>query len=178
MLRIKSALVLFTLLLISPSCVKDLDFDQVEELKFETPLRVSLVNLELSQDNFFDDNDEVISLLHDESEIHIRDFISHSDNKSIVIDTYFYNDFNTDFNLLLELYNEEMLLVYSTEPLLAPSNTDDVHYQIVVNEENFDNFMDAYSVKVSIQAIDTSRIFPLMANELKMQSSISFLYQY
>ncbi len=178
MLRIKSAFVLFTLLLITSSCVKNLDFDQIDDLEFQAPLRVSLLNFELTQENFFDDQNEVISSLHDESEIHIKDLIAHSATESITLDCYFLNDFNSDFSLILELFDDESNVVFTSENIEIPMNTDDFHYQLVFSDTNYANLLNMSKVKVSIYLEDTTAVFPLTANKLEMQSSLSFFYKY
>jgi hypothetical protein len=179
MIRIKSTLVLFSLLLFSlSSCINNVDLDQAKDLDFQAPVRMSLINLELSQANFFDETNAVVPLISDESEIHLSEIISHSETKSIVIDTYCSNTFDTDITLLLEYYNGDDEQLSLTHQIEIGVNELDSHHEIIIEETDFDEFLLAKKIRVSVMLDDPSQVFPLLNSEFIMRSSLSVMYKY
>jgi len=173
MLKFKIILI-FIVVFINASCVKDLDFNQVDELEAQMPIKVSMLYLKLTQDSFIDNTGAVSSLLQDETEIHVEDLVSQSVTESVVIDTYFSNTFNSGFFLEFEFYNDAGVFLFSIDDFTVPANASNFHHEIPIAGDDFSDFTNTTKVKVRINVLDTSAVDVTIDDQFKMKSSINF----
>ena len=178
MYTIKSVIVLFTLLFFSTSCVNDLDFSQADTLEMNTPVTLSFVNFALSQEDLFDEDGAIILDFYDRTDFHFEDLISHTKDEVFNINTVFFNDFDTDFIFKMQFFNDSDELILTLSEIVIPLNEEVFNHSFTIQKDDFNTFINATNVKITLTPSNTDVIFPLLNQELIMRSSIRFLYQY
>jgi len=175
MTRLKSASVLLILLIFTVSCIKDIDFDQIDDLTFATPLSVSFVYVEVDQSVFLDANNQEISHVIDESDIQIIDFLSHAEDNVITIVTYLTNTIDREFVIEYEFYDAQNQLVMISDSMLIQPNSTNLTYEMSYTYAQLENVT---RVRTSIRMLPGVPLRPLLDRNLSIDSTINMNYEY
>jgi hypothetical protein len=175
MFKIKSAIVLFLLLVFSYSCINDIDINQVDDVSFVTPILTSFITLDLTQFNFLDVNDLEINFISDESDIHITEFLSHASDGEVIITSYFTNTIVREFIVKYEFYNSLDELIVTTDEILIQPNVSNIQFQSRFNYNQLEN---ATKVRVTITMLNGLPLRPLLDRNFSMNSTIGINYEY
>lgn len=120
-------IILCSLILSFNSCVKDLDFDQAEDLELEPAVAASLLNFNIDQSEYdlFDviDGTSVNQSIVDE--ILLPDFrtpLLEEDLERVVFQFEVNNTFEGEFTIELTFLDENDVVTYIMEPIIIPAN--------------------------------------------------------
>lgn len=172
--KLRGALVLFFILISISSCVNDLDFTQADAVDLNTPITLSFINFQLNQDDFYDEDDNIISDVQDETIIHLDDLLSEASGGRVVLENYLSNSFDTDIIVTIDFFNNADEIILSLPEFIVPMNNESFQHSIVINEDDFYNFKAASKVRYTIHLDDSSVIYPLAVFDLVMQSTLNF----
>lgn len=169
-MKIKSTiqlLVFLTLTLIS--CVKNVDFDQVDDIELTPIVKASLVHFDVTVSDF-----EFSSFTTDAADFHLFDSnVVQDDVTKIELIFEIENSFNKDFNIIYNFLNDDNETV-SVINLVCNSNTN-LNEIIIFENQELENLLSAKAIIVSVNLIENSNIAtPLMNLNFKSAADVYF----
>lgn len=166
------------LVIISVSCIRDIDYEQAEAAIFSTPMSIALLQLDLNQHDFLDSNNNELAQVEKLFLIDLSEFFNESATERLDYVTQFSNTFNRDFYCEFEFRDPDSLLIPITTPkFLIPAATIQPIDQIIIYEgRNFEQFINARWITVKIDLENGIPIVPTENNSLEIQSVIHFDY--
>lgn len=179
-------LVLLILFIGFSSCVKDLDFDQAEDLVLEPAFEFSLLNFELDIEDFLApdiiiDQDVMIESKELEELQLLPDFFNDAfieeDLERIVFKFIVTNTSDQEFMLALNFLDENGDITYMIEPLIIPGNIeDDVLEREIILGNNPSFFSSVNSRAIVIYEGGVLNPFELNQETLTFNSSGEFFF--
>ena len=175
----KIVLLFLSLIIISVSCIRNVDYEQVETATFSTPMSVALLQLDLNQHDFLDSNNNELAQIEKSFLIDLSEFFYESTTETLDYVTQFSNTFNRGFYCQFEFRDSDSLLIPITTPkFLIPAETAQPIKQTVTYEgSEFDRFISARWIIVKVDLENGLPIFPSENNSLEIQSVIHFNYE-
>lgn len=119
---------LLTLVLIIASCVKDIDFDQTEDLLLSPEYLISLVYTNIDQTSFIDSLGREISQITDRTRVDFFGSFTEDYLRKIDIELNITNSFNRDFTLDFRFLDENNAEIYSISTISIAANSPDFRY--------------------------------------------------
>lgn len=156
--KITRLLSLAGLLLLFAGCVKDQDFDQVDEVVIAPRIETDLVFLKLTQENFLNSNGEAeVSFVSQSTDLSfLQDSFIQNDLTQIDFDFATSNSFRQSFNTIVTFLDEVGNTVYEFSFFVPGSGNGtavDFSYKEVIVGEDLLNFKNAVSMQVSSSII-------------------------
>lgn len=151
------------------SCVKDVDFDQIDNIEITPVVKASLIYFDVTVSDF-----EVSSFNTDVTEFHLFDSNT-IQNDVTKIDLIFdiENTFNKNFNIIYSFLND-LGEVVSVIDLLSQSNTN-LNEIITFENQELQNLLSAKAIVVSVTIIQNSNpTTPQMNLNFKSAADVYF----
>lgn len=175
----KKTFLFLSIVIISFSCIRDVDLDQVETASFSTPVDLALLQLDLLPIDFLDANNNEKVKIQKTYLIDLSEFFYDSSTDSIQYVTNFSNTFNRDFECYYEFIgpdaNSRPLI--TTAPVLVPAVSSSEIQSLVFEDETFVLFKQARWIKVRVRLLNGLPFSPNDDLSLSMQSVIHFDYE-
>lgn len=151
------------------SCVKNVDFDQVDNIELIPIVKASLVHFDVTASDF-----EFSSFTTDIADFHLFDSnVVQDDVTKIELIFEIENSFNKDFNIIFSFLNDENEIV-SVINLLSSSNTN-LNEIIIFENQALENLLSAKAIIVSVNLIENSNITtPQMNLNFKSAADVYF----
>lgn len=173
----RKTLLFVSLVIITVSCIRDVDFDQVDTAIFSTQMSVALLHLELNQHDFLDDNNDELTKVEKLFLIDLSEFFKESTTSSLDYVTQFSNSFNREFSCQFEFLNKDDDILMTTEAFYVPASSTAVVQSLSFEGEEFDRFLEARWINVSIFLRNGDAIIPSEFDNLDLQTVIHFDYE-
>ncbi len=119
---------LLALLFIIASCVKDIDFNQTEELLLSPEYLISLVYTNIDQTNFLDSSGTEISQITDRTRVDFFGSFTEDYLQKIDLDINILNSFDRNFTLDFRFLDENNRETYSISTISIAANSTDFRY--------------------------------------------------
>lgn len=175
----RKALFFILVILTSISCIRDVDFDQIETATFLTPASLALLQLELYPNDLLDANNDEFARISRVYLIDLSEFFYESATDSLLCVTQISNTFNREFICQMEFVgadaNGEALLpqeVFTVQPL-----TSNATHIFTYEGEEFELFTDARWIRMRVRLLDGSAFDADDEVSLNIQSVIHFNYK-
>jgi len=166
---------LFFVLFVMSSCVKDVNFSQIDDLYAHTPLVVPFFSFELSQQHFIDDSNNLISEITDESILRITDLVNHSANSQFSINMIMDNHINRAFIITFD-FNDAQENTLFTKVIPVQASILHQEHSILIADSDFNNFLITDHITMHITLLDGTSFINPADPWLVLQSSISLDY--
>lgn len=169
-MKIKSTIQLLVFLALTLiSCVKNVDFDQVDDIELTPIVKASLVYFDVTVSDF-----EFSSFTTDAADFHLFDSnVVQDDVTKIELIFEIENSFNKDFNIIYNFLNDDNETV-SVINLVCNSNTN-LNEIIIFENQELENLLSAKAIIVSVNLIENSNIAtPLMNLNFKSAADVYF----
>lgn len=174
----KRALLIISLVIISLSCVKDVDYDQIESANFRSPMSIAFLQLDLNQHDFLDSNNNEKPKFTRLFLINLEGLFNESTTDSLVLISQFSNTFDREFVCQFEYVDGDNVLLMVTDRFPIPSSTTTITQSTTYEGENFELFVRARKINVRVWLRNgNSMIDPFIDNSFTMQSVIHFDYE-
>lgn len=168
----KRLLLLLSLIIISISCVRDVNLEQIDSSIFEISSNMALLKLDLTQDDFLEEPRFNKLFL-----IELEEFFYESTSDSLALVNQFTNTFDRDFICYMEFIdksNNEILDISPTQKFVVPAlSTVIIQDPIIFEGEKFELFNDARRINV---IVSDNGLTPIENGEFKMQSVIHYTF--
>lgn len=175
----KAPLFLFILWMIS-SCVKHVDFNQVEDFSVEPVIKSSLVYFTLNQINFFDvvNSVEVVTPIDDVSGFTLlkNSFIRNNLLRA-KLEFQINNQFDRRFTVNIQFLDDNNLPTHTFDPFIVTANNPSFKQIEEIEVANNQSFLSSTKVKVSIELSPSSNgstIDPNQEQTLEFKSAGTF----
>lgn len=144
-------IMLVTLVLLMSACVKDLDFNQVEDLELEPSIAVSLVNFELDQNDLSALGIVFIPTIMDETLLpDFNNSLIQEDLNSITMQFEASNTFNDDFTVNVAFLDVNDNITYSLMPMVITGNDEAFKYEEEIEIATNPNFLNSYKISIRL----------------------------
>ncbi len=176
----KKALLLISIVFVSVSCIRDVDFDQIDTATFSTPVNLALLQLELVPNDFLDANGFEESRIYEIFLIDLSEFFKESSTDSIRLDTNISNTFNRDFECYFEYVGSDIYgsPLFTSEVFQVSAESPEVLYSNLFTDEEFDQFtIDMRWIRVRVRLLSGLELNSDDMVSLSMQSVIHFNYE-
>ncbi len=176
----KKAFLLISVVFVSVSCIRDVDFDQIETATFSTPANLALLQLELFPNDFLDANGFEKSRIHAKFLIDVSELFKESATDSIRWNTNFSNTFNRDFECFFEFVGSNVYgkPLFTSDVFQVPAESPEVLYSVLFTDEEFNQFtIDMRWIRVRVRLLSGQELNPDDMVSLSMQSVIHFNYE-
>lgn len=178
MKKIKN-LAIFCLMLALTSCVKDIDFNQANNLVLKPTYVASLLNFSFDQTSFFDKvtNSEIIAIKNKYRFSFTDDINAEGKVEKIILDFEFDNPFNREFDLEYTFFDVNDNSTYKSIKISIPANASNFKYQeeiLVSNNPNLFNTSQLITLTKLLPSTDASVIDVNTSKELKFTLSGTF----
>lgn len=175
----KKVFLVISLIIISVSCIRDVDYEQVETAIFSTPMSIALLHLEQNQHDFLDSNNNELSQVDKLFLIDLSEFFYESATDSLDYVTQFSNTFNRDFYCEFEFRDSDSLLIPITAPsfFIPATSTVPITDTITYTGKDFEQFISARWITVKVDLDNGTSIIPTENDNLEIQSVIHFNYE-
>lgn len=142
----------FFILLTLSSCIKDVDYDQLDNIDLEPTMKVALVYANLTGSDF-----QTTSYQSDITEFDVFDN-DYAQDDVVKLDLLFgfENNFNKDFDISFEFLDKDLNLVTTLNFLSKMGTTLDK--TVVFEDTNLKQLLQARAIRVSIQMVSSSAI--------------------
>ncbi len=170
----KKVLLLFSLVLVTVSCVKDIDIDQIEDSVFSVPVSFAFLQLDLDQDDFLDGNNNEISDFFQPFIIDLSGLFYESTSESLEFSTQFFSSFDRDIYCQMSFYNESNVFLMSSERFLITSSNSPITYTTPYEGADYEKFTNARRIDVRIKLSNGAPIPAGDTSIFSMQSVVHF----
>ena len=170
----KKVLLLLSLVLVTVSCVKDIDIDQIEDSVFSVPVSFAFLQLDLDQDDFLDGSNNEISNVFKPFIIDLGGLFYESTSESLDFETQFFSSFDRDISCQLSFYNESNVFLMSSERFFITSSNSPIIYTTTYEGADYEKFTNARRIDVRINLSNGAPISADETSVFSMQSVIHF----
>ena len=175
----RTPLFLIFILLLS-SCVKHLDFNQIEDLSAKPIFESSLVYFTLNQIDFFDvvNSVEVVTPIDDTSGFTILKTKFVRDNLiTAELDIQVNNQFDRRFTVNITFLDDNNVETHKFTPIVVSENNQDFKHQEVISISGNAQFLASTKIRISVElspSSDGSVLDPNTEQKLEFKSSGTF----
>lgn len=170
----KKVFVLLGLVLVSFSCIKDVDYNQIESSEFTTPLSIALLQLDLNQNDFLDANNNEITSLYKPYIVDLSGLYYESVTDNLTFSTQFSSTFDRDIYCQLTFFNGSSVQLMTSDVYLIQSNNSPVIYSTTYEGDDYDLFASVRRIDVKLFLRNGISIQPDDNTNFSMQSVIHF----
>lgn len=172
-------LIVFCLMLVLASCVKDIDFNQAKNLVLKPTYVASLLTFSFGQTSFFDKvtNSEIIEIKNKYRFSFTDDIDAKGKAEKIILDFEFDNPFNRRFDLEYTFFDVNDNSTYKPVKISVPAKVSKFKYQeeiLVSNNPNLFNTSQLITSTKLLPSTDASVINVNIPRELKFTLSGTF----
>lgn len=162
---------LLTFVLFISSCVKDLDFNQVNDLELEPSIVTSLVNFELDQDDLSGLGITFFPTIMEETLLpDFNNSLVQEDLRNITLQFEISNTFDDDFTINVVFLDPNDNITYSLTPMVIVGNDEAFTYEEEIEISTNPDFLNSNKISITISysgtVIDTT-----MPNSLEFKSA-------
>ena len=174
---------ILSVLFLLSSCVKDIDFNQANDLELTPAVAVSLVKFNLDQNNFIDDttNSEIIIPIEDVTEFTALDNKTAQENLvRILFQFEAINTFERDFTIDFTFLDENDVVTHTIPRLVITSNDQDFSQDEEITIINNPAFLNSRKIHVRLTLLPSSNgstIDPNTAKVFTFKSSGIFYFR-
>ncbi|MDO9262126.1 MAG: hypothetical protein Q7U08_09315 [Flavobacteriaceae bacterium] len=168
-----------TLLILFTSCVKEVDFDQVNDWSIQPKYVASLAYFNFNQHQFLDALGNEIHIISDKSPAPLASGTFTKDYLTKVEFQYkVSNTFNRTMVITLQFYNANNQLTYQFIPITIPPNTQNRIYTEVITAPNLSNFLNSHWVAMQVILVPNPSVIinPTVPKNLNVQISGQFYF--
>ncbi|KAB1155215.1 hypothetical protein F7018_12110 [Tenacibaculum aiptasiae] len=163
------------------SCVKNVDFDQVDDFDSKPKFIASLVFFKIPALSFLDNtNAEITGPIIDQSNLTIIEEEVVQDNLlEIVFDFEITNPFDRNINLNIEFLDDSNVVTYTVTPLLIQANTSKFQHKETIIISGSPLFLNTRKIRTSLELLTTTGtpIDPNDLNEFIFKSAGTFTFK-
>ncbi len=170
----KKVLVLLSLVLVSFSCIKDVDYNQIESSEFTTPLSIALLQLDINQNDFLDVNNNEITYPSKPYIVNLSGLYYESVTDNLLFSTQFSSTFDRDINCQLTFFNGSNVELMKSDEYLIQSINSPVIYSTTYEGDKYDLFTSVRRIDVKLSLRNGNQIQPDDNTNFSMQSVIHF----
>jgi hypothetical protein len=166
-------------LFVASSCVKDLDFNQAEDLVITPEVAVSLVKSTLNQNQLVVGGMEVTSLSQTSEFTAFDNSIAQEDLRRILFQFEAINTFDRDFTIDFIFYDEFDVETYRIPTLVINANDDEFSMNDEVIIANTPRFLESTQIEVQFNLMpssDGSTLDPNVPDTLTFKSAGIFYF--
>lgn len=180
MMQLKNTPLFLALVLILSSCVKNLDFDQIDNFSARPVFESSLVYFTLDQVDFFDlvNSVEVVTPIDDTSGFTVLKSKFFRDNLiKAELNFEVNNQFNRRFTVNITFLNDANIETHKFNPIVVTENNQNFSQLETINISNNPQFLASTKIRISIAlspSSDGSVIDPTIEQKLEFKSSGTF----
>jgi hypothetical protein len=181
-MRFKKCYYLLLLITFLSSCIKNLDFDQVDTYNSTPRYVASLVFFKMPVLNFFDPvtGNENVTPIIDDSKISIMEekFIQEK-LKEVTFDFEVTNPFTRDIYFSIQFLDDFDNVTYTINPLLIKANTSKLLHKETIIVASTPQFLNTRKIRISLQ-LSTATGTPLdlnNSNEFLFKSAGTFTFK-
>jgi len=175
--KLIGVILLVFVLYFSNSCIKNVDFEQIEELELSTPLDIPLIYFNKTQNDFLDNtNTEIISII-DTTEVKIGKEILDNIQGAITYETISTNRFDRNFSVKFTFLDESSQELFSKE-ISIPAQANNLHQNTSIQGAELDLFRMMKKVKTTIVLQPGTPIQQTVNANLSLQSALHFTYHF
>ncbi len=165
--------------LISVSCIRDIDTDQVETASFSTPASLALLQSEFFPSDFLDANNTELAKASTIYLIDLSEFFYESKTDSLQMLTHFSNSFNRAFECYFEFVGSDAnsAALITTDTFTVPPLSAQATRSVTFEGAEFELFTAARWIRVRVRLLNG---LPFNVDDdinLSMQSVIHFNYE-
>lgn len=177
MSKLISILLLSFVLFFSHSCLKNVDFEQIEELEHSIPLDIPLIYFNKTQNDFFDNTHTELIYIIDSTDVKIGKEFLDNIRGVVTYETIASNTFNRDFNIKFSFLDESSQELFSKE-ISIPAQANNLHQNTSIQGAELDLFRLMKKVKTTIVLQSGTPIQQTVNAHLSLKSALHFTYQY
>jgi hypothetical protein len=177
MKKLKRTPLFLIFILILSSCVKQVDFNQIEDLSAKPIFESSLVYFTLNQIDFFDlvNSVEVVTPIDDTSGFKILESKFVRDNLiTAELNIQINNQFNRRFTVNITFFDDNNIETHKFNPIIVNENNQDFNHQEVIPISGNTQFLSSTKIKISVElasSSDGSVLDPNTEQKLEFKSS-------
>lgn len=168
-------ILVLSILFLFTSCVKDVDFDQSDDLSIQPKYVASLIHFTFKQDKFIDDIGNIPFTISESSPAPINtSTIANENLTKAEIQFKVSNSFNRTFILVLRFYNTLGQETFAFNPIRVYPNTTNIKDTQIIQGADLNNFRKSHSASIEIillPSTDGSVINPIIQQLLNVQVS-------
>ncbi|MDY0780089.1 hypothetical protein [Tenacibaculum sp. IB213877] len=165
------------LLFLTISCVKDLDFNQAEDLELYPEVAVSLVKFDLTESELSPAGSGVYQLSQEVDFTAFDNSTAQEDLTRVDLDFEISNEFNRDFTLEFTFLDDNDVATYMPIVLNVDANQTDYAYQEQIIISNNPNFLNSQKIQITVTILastDGSTIDPTIPKTFTFKSGGTF----
>lgn len=163
------------------SCVKDVDFNQIDDFDSKPKYIASLVFFKMPALSFLDStNNEITGPIIDESQLTIiEEEIIQENLEEIVFEFEITNPFNRNIHLNIQFLDDLNTTTYIIPPLLVQANTPNFKHKEVITINSSPLFLSTRKIRVSLElsTVTGTPIDPNDLNEFVLKSAGTFTFK-
>ena len=156
-------------------CVKEVDFDQIDDIEIRSVYIASLAYFDLQADDFLDDNGEELPHIVDFVELQLNpDYAENIEKLEFTFE--FSNSFSRDFYAQVHFFDSEGNVIYTLEPAIEVGrNTQGMRTVIVVTQPDVRLVYSAYQAGFFMQVVPDEQhpITPNTPGVVDLKSSLT-----
>jgi hypothetical protein len=157
-----------SIFLLITSCVKDVDFDQSDDLSIQPKYVASLVHFTISQDKFIDDlGNELIKISENFSTPINTSTIANENITKAEIQFKTSNSFNRIFIIVIKLYDIDGNVTFSFNPITLNPNTSNIPQKQTIQGADLNNFVRSNSATMEVILLPSTNGSVIDANIAK-----------
>lgn len=179
MKSIKRIPIFFTFIFLFSSCIKHLDFEQIEDLTAEPVFKTSLVYFTLNQITFFDriNSLEIVAPISRSSKFFSLNSTYVRENLiKLELEFEINNEFDRDFTVNFQFLDDNDTITHSFQPFNITANTKFSHKEMLLVSEN-QLFLSSTKIRVLVQLSPSSNgssIDPAIEKKLVFKTAGTF----
>ncbi len=173
-----SKFILFLLIGLCFSCVKDIDFNQAEDFEINPAVPVSLVKFDLVQTDFYDENNFPITIFEDEVVFTALDnSTAQEDLRRVLLNFEVLNEFNRNFRLEILFVDEADVATYDPITLVVDANNQNYTYEEDIIVSSNPSFLNSRKIRVTLTVLASGgSIDPNTPRRLEFKSAGTFYF--
>lgn len=161
--------VLFCLIFSVVSCVKDIDFNQANQLELQPTYVASLLTFDLKQTSLFNlvTNTEIVTIENTYSFSFTRDVNIEKKVQKIVLNFQFNNPFNRNFEVEYLFFDTNNIATYKTLIINVPANSANFKHQEEILISSNPNLLKTEQMHSKIRLLPSTDNSVINVNEAK-----------
>jgi len=175
--KLIGVILLVFILYFSNSCIKNVDFEQIDELELSTPFDIPLIYFNKTQNDFLDNTNTEIISISNTTEVKIGKVILDNIQGVITYETISTNQFDRNFSVKFTFLDESSQELFSKE-ISIPAQANNLHQNIIIQGSDLELFRLMKKVKTTIVMQTGIPIQPTVNRNLSLQSALHFNYNY
>lgn len=143
-------------IIIQISCVKDIDFNQVEDLELTPTLVAALVNTKIKQTSMVNSSGVEQTVFKDVSRFDVFSTSTFKKVQKMVVNFEVTNPFNRRFTLLLTFLDDNSVITYQFPLLTAPENVVNHKFSHEIIIANSPSILNSKNLDATIRLLPSS----------------------